>query len=199
MSNKKEIEKITKKEEYQTSLDTRKLEIQLFWQRSLFFWGFIATAFIAFSTLYENHKGYALLVAGFGVICSLVWTLANRGSKRWQENWETKVSKLENELSSKLFSEIEKLQEKKPKRYMARKYSVSKLVIALSDFVFIIWLIIFIFSTLTYILSNIDIHYDIDITSLLPLGAGFFFIMVILYIINIFKKTKSSKHNNIDS
>jgi Flp pilus assembly protein TadB len=186
--NKEQLDKITSKEEYETSLDTRKLEIRLFWQRSLFFWGFIAAAFIAFSTLYGYyHKGYAILIAGFGVICSLVWTLANRGSKRWQENWESKVDILEKELSSNLFSVVEPLQKKKPKIYMARKYSVSKLVIALSDFILIIWLIIFLFSTLRYIIT------DFNISFLLPWGAGVFFIFVIGYVVNILINTKSNK------
>ncbi len=124
---------------FQTSLDTRKFEIELFWKRSLFFWGFIASAFVAFATLYKENSKYAIVIAGFGCICSLVWTLANRGSKFWQENWESKVAKLEDSLVGKLFKDVEGVQ-KKFILLRAQKYSVSKLAIALSDYVLIIWL-----------------------------------------------------------
>lgn len=123
---------------FQTSLDTRKFEIDLFWKRSLFFWGFIASAFIAFAALYKENSRYTIVIAGFGCICSLVWTLANRGSKFWQENWESKVSKLEDDLVGSLFKDVEEVQ-KKFFLLRAQKYSVSKLAIALSDYVLIIW------------------------------------------------------------
>jgi hypothetical protein len=123
---------------FQTSLDTRKFEIDLFWKRSLFFWGFIASAFVAFAALYKEGSNYAVVIAGFGCICSLVWTLANRGSKFWQENWETKVANLEDNLVGNLFKNVEGVQ-KKFILLRARKYSVSKLAIALSDYVLIIW------------------------------------------------------------
>lgn len=40
------------KEQYDRALDTRSKEISLFWQRSLFFWGFIVTVYtLTFATL----------------------------------------------------------------------------------------------------------------------------------------------------
>jgi hypothetical protein len=45
--------------------DVRKFEIERFWQRSLFFWGFIAAAFVAYAQ--SGGKGeLAFLVACFG-------------------------------------------------------------------------------------------------------------------------------------
>ena len=70
-------------------MDTRKFEIDLFWKRSLFFLGFISAAFIGFGALYKKDAPeLALLLACFGLVCSVAWTLANRGSKYWQENWQ---------------------------------------------------------------------------------------------------------------
>ncbi len=137
---------ITKYKQYEFSLETRKLEINLFWQRSLFFWGFIAASFIAFASLINNSKTLSVIIACFGFICSMVWTLANRGSKRWQENWESKVISLEKSLKIDLFSKEEPMQIKKPMILSAKKYSVSKLAIALSDFVVFMWFVLIIYS-----------------------------------------------------
>ena len=78
---------------FDVAADVRKFEIGLFWQRSLFFWGFIGAAFIAYAALgrKDNSDPLAqLAVACFGFVCSTAWTLQNRGSKYWQEAWETK-------------------------------------------------------------------------------------------------------------
>ena len=42
-------EDLKKAKRYDVSLQTRNFEIDLFWKRALFFWGFIAAAFIAFA------------------------------------------------------------------------------------------------------------------------------------------------------
>jgi hypothetical protein len=65
-----------------------KSEISLFWQRSLFFWGYIAASFVAYGALAkEFDKDLALAVSCFGFACSVAWTLMNRGSKYWQVHW----------------------------------------------------------------------------------------------------------------
>ena len=75
------------------------------------------------------------------MVCSCAWTLLNRGSKYWQESWETKVGeRFEPGVTGKLFSEEEPIQEQKGCWLRARKFSVSKLAIALSDYVFLLWL-----------------------------------------------------------
>lgn len=133
-----EIEKTKKR--YEVSLDTRKLEIELFWKRSLFFWGFIAAAFVAYATFSgdspSNHR-LSLIVSLFGLTCSYFWVLANKGSKYWQENWEQQVDLIEDEITGPLF--------KKPATplnkgwFSARQYSVSKLSISLSYYVTTLW------------------------------------------------------------
>lgn len=122
------------------AVDTRKFEIERFWQRSLFFWGFIAAAAVAYSSNAFNEDGRAkLVVACFGTVCSLAWTLSNRGSKYWQEAWEAKVERLEQEaLGLRLFSRIEPRQDKG--FWGASRFSVTKLAIALSDFTLLIWM-----------------------------------------------------------
>jgi hypothetical protein len=126
--------------------DVRKFEISLFWQRSLFFWGFIAASFVGYATLLKDNpddKDLALAIACFGFICSVAWSLANRGSKRWQEYWELEVENIEYKvLGYILFGKAGAERPRTWRRWWLgpRQYSVSKLATALSDFTIIIWL-----------------------------------------------------------
>ena len=92
------------KEKFKVSLETRNFEIDLFWKRSLFFWGFIASAFLAFATLEKDKSNYAIVIANFGMVCSFTWTLANRGSKFLIENWQKKLFDYKNYLEQGFFS-----------------------------------------------------------------------------------------------
>lgn len=87
----------------------------------------------------EPDKDLPFAVACFGLVCSLAWTLGNRGSKYRQESWEQKVESVEcSVLGRKLFSHI---QPRQPKGlWSGQRYSVSKLTIALSDFTVFIWI-----------------------------------------------------------
>lgn len=129
---------------FQAAFQTRQFEIDLFWKRSLFFWGFIAAAFVAIGALKEQEPTLALLVSGFGVVCSFAWTLVNRGSKYWQEQWESKIEKFDKEVSGPLFTTEEEKQDHKGWWLRGRQYSVSKIAIAVSDYVFFVWLCIFV-------------------------------------------------------
>lgn len=142
---------------FDTATDTRKFEIDLFWKRSLFFWGFIAAAFTGY-VLATNKPMLALAIACFGLVCSVVWTLSNRGSKYWQETWEAKVERIEDALPKftvsadpvhmprgllpiqPLFRTWEPPDTSKGRWLRGRQFSVSKLTIALSDFTSLVWL-----------------------------------------------------------
>ncbi len=101
-------------------------------------------AFVAYAALAkEPVKDPILLfiIACFGVISSLAWTLQNRGSKYWQEAWEDKIKAVEMDvLGAKLFSNIEPVRNKHV--WGAARFSVSKLAIALSDFTALVWLVL---------------------------------------------------------
>src|ERR1035441_10088391 len=120
------------KTRFDLSVRIRNLEIDLFWKRSLFFGGFISLAFAGYVALRQSDV--RIIPACFGMVCSLVWTLANRGSKYWQESWERKVERYEPSVTGPLFSVEEEPQKKGC--WGGQKYSVSKLAIALSDYVF---------------------------------------------------------------
>jgi hypothetical protein len=127
----------------QHAADVRKFEIDLFWRRSLFFWGFLSAAFIAYGTLSSQKADPDVIfaIACFGIICSLAWTLVNRGSKYWHEAWEQKLLSVQAEaLGQDLFSRFEAV--KSGGLWGAARYSVSRLTIALSEFVVLVWLLL---------------------------------------------------------
>lgn len=122
------------------ALETRRFEIDKFWTRSLFFWGFIAAAAVAFASDGISAEPLARLsLACFGALASLAWTLANRGSKYWHEAWEVKVQRLEREVFGiSQFGSTEPMQSRG--LWGARRYSVTKLAMALSDLTLLMWL-----------------------------------------------------------
>jgi hypothetical protein len=124
----------------QYATDGRKFEIGLFWQRSLFFWGFIVVAFVAYANLHgANEETTRLIIACFGLISSVAWVLQNRGSKYWQDSWEKKIEVVEKRVTgTNLFQNKEPL---KPGGWWGpARYSVSRLAIALSYFTVLVWI-----------------------------------------------------------
>lgn len=115
-------------------------EIERFWKRSLFFWGFIAAAFVAYGVLIDKHdKDVPLAISCFGLVCSVAWTLANRGSKYWQYHCEQKLKSVESAaLGRAIFAED--IVNNDRELWGGKRYSVTRLTIALSDFVVLVWL-----------------------------------------------------------
>ncbi|NTU73890.1 hypothetical protein HGB07_07060 [Candidatus Roizmanbacteria bacterium] len=111
-----------------------------------FFLGFISSAFIGYASLHNDHSNIAILVANFGLVCSFAWSFSNRGSKFWYESWEEKVKKLELQVTGESnFTTIENfLTDKKLLRRLwgRKRFSVSRIAIALSDYTVAIWFII---------------------------------------------------------
>jgi hypothetical protein len=117
-------------------------EVERFWKRSLFFWGFIAAAFVSYGVMVgkqDSDRDLAFAVSCFGFICSLAWTLANRGSKYWQITWEEKLKSTEMDaLGRHIFGED--VPNRDQGLWGSRRYSVTRLTIALSDFTVLVWL-----------------------------------------------------------
>src|SRR5690606_624251 len=81
----------------------RNFEIELYWKRASYFWGFLIAAFTAFfvvsdTSKFGNKPHYELLVICIGFIFSLSWYLVNRGSLYWQANWERMIEAIEERL-----------------------------------------------------------------------------------------------------
>jgi hypothetical protein len=117
-------------------------EVERFWKRSLFFWGFIAASFVGYGVLADKSDPSLLLAMScFGLVCSVAWTLVNRGSKYWQNVWEEKLKSTEDDaLGRKIFAEY--VENPQQGLWGGSRYSVTRLTIALSDFAVLVWLVL---------------------------------------------------------
>ena len=111
-SNDKRVEKTQR---VQNALDRaheiRQFEIRLYWQRSLFFWGFMFTFFSGFFFLYKEEKTFSIsiMLLGLSIVgtfTACAWSYIERGSKSWQKNWELHIDFLEDEITGKLHKTI---------------------------------------------------------------------------------------------
>lgn len=105
----------------------RDKEIDRFWSRGLYFWGFITASFAAYMTVFilalgQNENGTqnvlclknilamsfisktVLFVLAFicFVFC-LSWQLAHKASKYWQESWEKHITYLEENYIGRIY------------------------------------------------------------------------------------------------
>lgn len=75
---------------YKKAWDNRDFEINKFWTRAAYFWGFLALIFGAYFSNYkeveEVNKYIPFYIICVGLIFSFAWTFVIKGSKRWQEN-----------------------------------------------------------------------------------------------------------------
>lgn len=100
---------------YDKAWENRNYEIDKFWSRALYFWGFIAATFVAYTAIITSENSQMqkikesnidICILALGVIFSLAWWLVIRGSKRWQENWEKHIDYLEDYVSSPIYKTI---------------------------------------------------------------------------------------------
>ncbi len=123
--------------------ETRKFEIQLFWSRSLFFWGFTTLVITAYGAAYHYHvsRDIQFAVACGGFICSWIWMLVNRSSKYWQKVWEVKAAEASLEAAGRnLFAEPQRPHLRmRDFPWWSAHFSVSKLATAFSDFTGLVW------------------------------------------------------------
>jgi hypothetical protein len=90
-----------------------------------------------------------VLVGVLGFVFSFAWHAVNRGSKRWQENWENHVALLEDDLIGPLFKTISsrprgKSLPERIGRFFIGPYdfSVTKINQFVSAFVMCVWLLL---------------------------------------------------------
>lgn len=137
-------------EAFKLAVDTRKFEIELYWKRAAYFWTFIAVTFAGYGVVYrlpDSEKGFLdFFLACFGLILSLAWYFANRGSKQWQENWEHHVDHLEDKVTGPLYKLV--LRRARPTNTLQwieffltgpSRHSVSKINQLISLYVVLLW------------------------------------------------------------
>jgi SAM-dependent methyltransferase len=130
--------------------DNRKFEIEMLWKRSVFYWGFIAAAFAGYGASEKLNSNLSIIFGAFGFMCSVAWSAGNRGSKYWQEYWENKVVLFQNRITGDIFIDHFPLKPGFFSQFSARRLSVSKLIMGISDFTILTWLSILTYKALKY-------------------------------------------------
>lgn len=99
-----------RREAYRIAHDIRKFEIELYWRRATYFWGFhaafLAAAGIVLSGTKELawfHAAYISAISAVAVSFSCLWVVMTNGAKFWQNNWERHVDLLEDDFSGGLY------------------------------------------------------------------------------------------------
>lgn len=84
------------REAFKHAIEARKFEIQMYWTRTAYFWTLSAAALTGFFVVSDKKpKIDSFVISCIGIILSIGWALANKGSKYWHENWENHVQMLE--------------------------------------------------------------------------------------------------------
>ena len=142
------------------ALDIRKFEIDLYWKRATYFWTLIAADLVGYGALQvsttqnERTDDLSVLLSCIGIIFSFGWFCANKGSKQWQENWESHVDMLEDDITGPLYKIVLSQGEPVSKKEKCvavitgpGTFSVSKINQIISVAVTILWIVL-LFSSL---------------------------------------------------
>lgn len=179
------------------ALETRKFEIELYWKRTTYFWAFIATSFAGYFVVIKSteFKEMTIIVSMIGLLFSVGWYLANRGSKYWQKNWETHVDLLEDKLIGPLYGTVLNPASIKLNKITGEyPFSVSKINQILSFSIVLIWIYIlsYSFDYVFDIVQNVTVEKYINMASFF----GIFIWTIILLYKNaetgLFKETKKA-------
>jgi len=140
--NEKDVDINKVKLAYERACANRDFEIDKFWSRAAYFWGFIVVIFTGYISILTSdvlangdfkEKGVFLQLCFIclGILFSCAWYFVIVGSKHWQENWEQHINCLEENITGPLYKVI---------FYKHRFYSVSKINLLLSLVVIFFWL-----------------------------------------------------------
>jgi hypothetical protein len=83
---------------YRTALETRNMEIGLFWQRSALLLAVNTAVAVGFFALDDRDTFLVVLLCLIGAVVSVLWLLVNLGSKYWQSRWEERLHRIEGRL-----------------------------------------------------------------------------------------------------
>ncbi|RKD98723.1 RipA family octameric membrane protein [Marinifilum flexuosum] len=172
------------------AVDTRKLEIELYWKRATYFWAFIAATFVAYFTLWNKggvSSGFIIPISIIGYFFSLGWYFVNRGSKLWQKNWEEHVLYLESIIHRPLFATVRVPKGQFYNLSKAYPFSVSKVNQNLSFMMVIFWFCTTIYSSFIIIdipLASkfIDVYFLQFVIRCLFVGLVFVILVLLSYV-----------------
>jgi hypothetical protein len=123
---------------------SRAFEIEHFWKRATYFWGYQGVIFAALGLILKNSgptnnncSAMAIPVALciLGILTAIANSLSAIGSKFWQENWEQHIDMLEDDFEGRIYKTV----------WLKNgnvSFSVSKLTITLNYIFVIFWLFV---------------------------------------------------------
>ncbi|MBR5904771.1 MAG: hypothetical protein IKZ49_04560 [Alphaproteobacteria bacterium] len=135
-------------------------EIQIYWQRALYFFGFISiigAGYLKIKTMEPTNPIASLLFSMLFTFLAFSWYLSNRGSKFWQENWELHIKELESNKEHSLTNVLHKQIDNK-KILSSYPYSPYKINTMISLVVFIFSFICMTCETLSLFNINMNIN-----------------------------------------
>ncbi len=146
---------------YETAVQTRNMEIRLFWQRSNYF--LVLNTAIAIGFFAKER--YAIVISLLGIAVSILWLGINFGSKFWAVRWEQRLRDLECEFAPhvELFSASDDRMREDVKKGLGfwgdpfwgsnlcrdlvlKKFSVSLIMTILSFLFLLFWIVLGLFA-----------------------------------------------------
>ena len=167
-----------KEDLYKIAIETRNMEIGLFWQRSNYFLVLNTAVAVGFFSI--KSAQFQVILALFGIVVSLLWFGVNLGSKYWQSRWEHRAYVIESEIDSsiEMFSASKNTIDADVKasllnhklnlkldwydKLVMKKPSVSKYMSILAGLFIFLWLGVLIIS-ICLLITDEPAHYILDI------------------------------------
>lgn len=130
----------------------RTFEIEHYWKRATYFWGFQIAIFAAFGLLWKdpitNQPGpIAVGLSILGVLTAVANCLSAIGSGFWQRNWERHIEMLEDGIEGRLYKTVWLFDGKV-------SFSVSRINKLLGYFMVFFWVIVTSFVTYKFVWST---------------------------------------------
>jgi hypothetical protein len=137
-----------KKKEYKKYLfEYHKMEIDMYWKRSTFYWTIIGAIFAGYfliSGSINDNTRLKLLVESLGVIVSLSWYLVFRGSKFWDIHWINKIQEIKNNNLLDIVKEEKQSYGKIFNLFRPFPFAITKINLILSFFILLVWVVLMI-------------------------------------------------------
>jgi hypothetical protein len=156
----------------------RSFEIEHYWKRATYFWGFQIAIFAAFGLLWRASsivEWGALTVAlpGLGLLTAVANSITARGSKFWQNNWEHHIDMLEDTVEGRLYKTVWL-------REGTVSFSVSRVNATLSDCFVVFWLLVTAYVSWHFLGAPLPNWLPHDV-----LRAGYVFVTTLLVVIGL--------------
>ncbi len=174
--------------------DIRKFELDLYWKRATYFWGFLIAIFAAFFIVIDPSKkinsNYQILIICLGLLFALAWYLVNRGSTYWVTNYERIIDAIEQYKGQSFYNLNLVKDEKSTFKNSAYPFSVSRINITISLFIVLVWLGLFSNFIFNYISSKkVLTFFYLDFKICLIISVTIYFIIKLLLTESHFKNS----------